>query len=89
MIKEVVQSDDIQFYWIICFNIDDEQVCDTLLLMITELYLTMRGFAYASIWIERYKQEAKKTTQRSKSLRKDLYNDNIIYYVITRYRYVR
>ena len=30
MIKEVVQSDDIQFYWIICkadFNIDDEQVC--------------------------------------------------------------
>ena len=81
MIKEVVQSDDIQFYWIICkagFNIDDEQVCDTLLLMITELYLTMRGFAYASIWIERYKQEAKKTTQRSKSLRKDLYNDNII-----------
>ena len=51
MIKEVVQS-DVQFYWIICradFEVDDEQVCNTLLFMITELYVTVRGFAYASI----------------------------------------
>ena len=80
MIKEVIQSDDVQFYWIICqadFEVDDEQVCETLLKMITELYLTVRGFAYASIWMEKYKQVAKKSIQRSKSLRKDLYSDNV------------
>ena len=63
MIKEVIQSDDGQFYWIICqvdFEVDDEQVCETLLKMITELYLTVRDFAYASIWMEKYKQVAKK-----------------------------
>ena len=39
--------------------------------MIVQLFGTVRGFAYASSWIERYKQTAKKSTQWSKSLREN------------------
>ena len=92
MIKEVVQSDDVQFYWIICradFEVDDEQVCNTLLFMITELYITVRGFAYASIWIERYKQETKKPSKDQKASERTctmiMFNINRL--IITRYRY--
>ena len=40
--------------------------------MITELWVTMRGFAYVNAWVERYKQEARKCTQKSKGIRKHL-----------------
>ena len=40
--------------------------------MITELWVTMRGFAYVNAWIEQYKQEARKCTQKSKGIRKHL-----------------
>ena len=78
VINEVMQSDNVLFYWIICqadFEVDNDDVCETLLKMITELYVTIRGFAYANIWMEKYKQAKRKTTQRSKGLRKDLYSD--------------
>ena len=39
-----------------------------------ELYLTMRGYSFASAWIEKFKQSTKKT-KRSKSLRRDLYEN--------------
>ena len=34
--------------------------------------LWIHGFSHASIWIEMYKSEQKKTTQKSKGLRKQL-----------------
>ena len=43
--------------------------------MITELWVTVRGFSYAGAWMELYKQRVKKTLQRSKGLRKVLYTD--------------
>lgn len=76
ILKKVTNSDDVQFYWLITtadFEIDDKQTHETLLQMIVELYLTIRGFSYASIWMEKFKQSTKKSTQRSKSLRRDLY----------------
>jgi len=36
-----------------------------------ELFVTIRGFSYASAWLEKYKQKNKKGTQKSKSLRKN------------------
>ena len=35
-----------------------------LLRMIADLFMTVRGFSYASTWIERYKQAQKKIPQR-------------------------
>lgn len=76
IIKMVITSEDVQFYWIIAsadFEFDDRETHETLLHMIVELYLTMRGYSYASAWMEKFKQSTKKATQRSKSLRRDLY----------------
>ena len=80
MIEAITTSDDVQFYWLIVTadfdDDDDEEVKSVLLSMITELYLTMRGFSFASNWVEKFKQSAKKSTQKSKSLRRELYSQN-------------
>lgn len=76
MMNNICGSEDVQFYWLIVsadFEIDDEEVHKILLSKIVELYLTMRGFSYASMWLERFKQQEKKSTQWSKSLRRELY----------------
>ena len=82
MIRKVTSDEDVQFYWIIAsadFDIDDDdEACDILLNKIVELFLTVRGFSLASIWMERYKQTAKKSTQRSKSLRRELHDSTSV-----------
>ena len=40
----------------------DSEVQDYLLKMIVQLFVTVRGFAYTSSWIELYKQMARKST---------------------------
>ena len=76
IIKQVTSSEDVQFYWLITtadFEFDDRETHEKLLYMIVELYLTIRGYSYASTWMEKFKQFTKTATQRSKSLRRDLY----------------
>ena len=78
-VSMLINNEDVQFYWCITtadFEVDDAEVHNHLLQMIVELFVTVRGFAYASSWIEHYKQSVKKSTQRSKSLRKELYTDH-------------
>ena len=78
MIRKVIEDEDVQFYWIIStadFEIDDTETHDLLLYKIVELFITMRGFSKASAWMKKYKQSVKKTTQRSKSLRRDLHDN--------------
>ena len=77
MIKKITEDDDVQFYWIIStadFEIDDTETHNLLLYKTVELFVTMRGFSKASAWMEKYKQSVKKTTQLSKSLRRDLHD---------------
>ena len=70
MIDAITASDDVQFYWLIVtadFDDDDEEeVKSALLSMIIELYLTMRGFSFASNWVEKFKQSAKKAPKNLK-----------------------
>jgi len=40
--------------------------------MIVNEWATIRGFSYASAWIEKFKQDKKMTTEKSKGLRKQL-----------------
>ena len=78
-VKKLMKSENVLFYWCIAtadFEVDDVEVHEQLLKMIIELFLTIRGFSYASAWMEHYKQALKKSTQRSKSLRKELYTDS-------------
>ena len=80
IIKRIITNDDVDFYWLIAtayFKIEETEVHQELLNKIVQLYVTVRGFSYASAWLEKYKQRTKKSTQRSKSLRRDLYNSSI------------
>lgn len=81
MIEAIVSSEDVQFYWLIVsadFEVNDDEVQSILLTMITELYLTMRGFSFANNWVEKFKQATKRSTQKSKSLRRELGSQNQI-----------
>jgi len=73
IVEKLFSSEDVQFYWLIVgaeFDEDDKDVHSKLLKLIIELFVTIRGFSYASGWMEIYKQDNKKGTQKSKSLRK-------------------
>ena len=77
-LAELITNEEVQFHWSIAsaaFDVDNIEVHDEVLRMIAELYLTIRGFSYASAWVEQYKQMHKKSTQRSKGLCKRLYTD--------------
>ena len=49
--------------------------------MITEQWITIRGFSYASAWMESHKQMMKKGTQKSKGVRKKLINYSNCYII--------
>jgi len=73
LVDSLISNEDILFYWEIVgadFEEDDQQVCTKLLRKILELFLTVRGFSYASVWLENYKQRTKRGNQKAKSLHK-------------------
>ena len=43
-----------------------------ILSMMTDLWITIRGFSAVSGWLEQYKQAHTKTVQKSKGVRKQL-----------------
>ena len=51
IIKSIVESEEVKFYWIITqadFDVGDEETYKLLLHKIVELYVTVRGHLYAS-----------------------------------------
>ena len=75
IVKMVMNDDDVLFYWSIAgFDTDEEN--EECLHSIINKWVTIRGFSFASSLMEMYKQEAKKGTGKSKSLRTKLYCDN-------------
>ncbi len=74
-LETLCTTEDVQFYWCIIVGSFDSSNDDILLKMLANLFITVRGFHYATSWIEHYKQAKKKSTQRSKSLRTKLYTE--------------
>lgn len=70
VVKAISENEDVAFYWCMLTADISSDDANTLLHMLVELWVTIRGFSFASGWIEVYKQENKKSLQRSKSLRK-------------------
>ena len=65
----VISNEDVQFYWCIVMA-HYQRKHETLLLKdIAMQWITVRGFAYTSGWIEQYKQKKKTALQKKKSLR--------------------
>ncbi len=73
LLKDVLEDDDVQFWWsMLAIDIKKESEADDLLHEIVSLWVTIRGFAVTSFWLEQYKNVQKKTVMKSKSLRKTL-----------------
>ena len=60
-----------KFYFIGVFCLQHD-IGKMILQRLIELYITVRGFGFASSCLEMYKQHHHKKTQKSKSLRKTL-----------------
>lgn len=73
--KDIHEDDDVKFYTSMLFATVEDCIASLLLQSIIKLWVTMRGFSFASSWIELYKQNTKKSLQRSKGLRKTLFTD--------------
>ena len=70
--SQVVEDEDVQFYWsIISVNWEDE-TATTLLNMIIDMWIKIRGHSTAKAWLESYKLTQKKFLQKSKGIRKQL-----------------
>ena len=70
--KQILENEDVSFYWSILscdWEVDESQA---LLELVVDLFLTIRGFSYASAWMEKYKAATAKTLQKSKGFRKTL-----------------
>ena len=50
----------------------NEDISNTALDLIVDMWITIRGFAQANAWMELYKKEQKKSMQKTKGLRKQL-----------------
>lgn len=71
---KVLECDDLAFHWSILASDWEEGDSQALLKLVVDLFLTIRGFSYASAWMEKFKSESAKTLQKSKGLRKSLNN---------------
>ena len=69
LFNKIRSNEYVKSYW---SDIVDEAEDDanTVLDMIIKLWITIRGYAYCSTWVELYKQACQKGTQKSKALRK-------------------
>ena len=73
VIKQVLEDEDVQFNWtLISQDLDSYEEAQELLYEVVRLWVTIRGFSIASMWMETYKQATKQTKQKSTGLRKHL-----------------
>lgn len=70
--KEIAQSDEVNFFWSVVCGDWEEESASVLLQMIVNQFIKIRGFSHASKLVEEFKAANKKTTQKSKGIRKQL-----------------
>ena len=70
---KVVDDVDVRFYWDLAIGMTSLSVSDELLHEIVDLYTTIRGHSFVKGFMEKYKQQNKKGTQKTKALRKKLF----------------
>ena len=73
-VAEIIKNDDdVQFFWSLVAADWEEEKAQALL---SDLWITIRGFSFASSWIEKFKTEHKKAVQKSKGVWKHLCTSN-------------
>ena len=69
----LLKSNDILFQWSLIAAVSDGDVESTVLFEIIKLYVTIRGYAFTKSCMELYKQAKRKTIQKSRALRSNLF----------------
>ena len=77
IIKSIVENEEVLFEWCMISSDADEPESNELLHMIVELYVTIRGFSFASSIVEMYKKRSKKVLQKGKGFRKELFTSSV------------
>ena len=70
--SKILKNEDVLFYWSLISADWEDGESKALLMMIIDMWITIRGFSFASAWIEKYKLANKKSVQKSKGVRKQL-----------------
>ena len=68
----IIADEDVAFHWCMLTAGVEEAKGVVLLGMITDLYITIRGFSFSKSLMEMYKQDVKKCTRKYRSLRQKL-----------------
>ena len=72
IIEKVVTNNDVLHQWLFCVPDAEESISNVLLKKAVELFVNIRGFAFASSCVELYKQANSKTLSKKKALRTEL-----------------
>jgi len=69
---KILSNHNVEYYWEMIAENWKEDDSKVLLGLIVNLWITIRGFAHTSTWMERYKSATHKKVQKSKGIRKTL-----------------
>lgn len=72
VMTKIASSDDVIFFWSLVCGDWEERSSEALLQMVVNQYVKIRGFSHANALVEKFKKGNKKTTQKSKGIRKQL-----------------
>ena len=72
--EHILKNEDVQFHWCIVACDWEEEEAEALLEQVVKMWVTIRGFSFASAWVEKFKTASAKSLQKSKGLRKKLIN---------------
>ena len=77
LLNAIVQEEDVQFQWCMMTTTIHDATASTLLIMLCELYMTIRGHSFAGSCVELYKKSSKRALQKGKELRKELFSSTV------------
>ena len=72
VMENILKDEDVLFNWLMISGEWENEEAETLFKMIIELWVTIRGFSFASSWVEKYKLAHHQSIQKSKGIRKQL-----------------
>ena len=72
IIESICNNEDVLFQWCMLTVEVGDDIGKVLLKMLAEKFVTLRGFAYTSTWMEQFKLASHRTVQCSKALRKNV-----------------
>ena len=72
MMDDIINCEDVQLCWSLISSDMSDEIGHELLMIAVEIWIKVRGFSFAKAYMELYKQQNKKSLQKSKSLRKAL-----------------